>query len=339
MADAQYPNIRLLNGPGQLPVRYQIKNNLKHNISGGYLPPNSRLPSVRELAEYLRVAPNTVARVYRELQEEGLIETRQWQGTFVSDLIHARNGQAAAESSGTAPGSLLASSVTAALAAGFSPEQIRASVDQILQRKGLIVGLVGINRPIIDKWQVLLESEFSELGVRVAGLALSDLEADPTLVEREMPAVHFIFTFISAYGRVRSLLKGTGKEVLAIVLEVSMRTHEALADLPHEGTVALVCEDMYLNTFSGVVASYCDIGRIQHVTPHDEAGIRQRMEQTPYILHSRMARDPVRALAQPHHHLIEFELVPNRDCFEHYRKVLSRAQAHLGPQAPAVDVS
>ena len=53
-------------------------------VRDGRLVPGSRLPTVRDLAVELGLAPNTVARAYRELETAGILETRGRQGTFVA---------------------------------------------------------------------------------------------------------------------------------------------------------------------------------------------------------------------------------------------------------------
>lgn len=53
-------------------------------VRDGRLAPGARLPTVRQLAAELELAPNTVARAYRELEPAGIIETRGRQGTFVA---------------------------------------------------------------------------------------------------------------------------------------------------------------------------------------------------------------------------------------------------------------
>ena len=58
---------------------------VKHAIETGALRPGEQLPSIRPLAEELVVNPNTVAKAYRELEHEGVIELRQGAGAFVSD--------------------------------------------------------------------------------------------------------------------------------------------------------------------------------------------------------------------------------------------------------------
>jgi DNA-binding transcriptional MocR family regulator len=53
------------------------------------LPPGTRLPPVRRLAGDLGLAPNTIARAYRELERDGYIETGGRHGTYVADGISA----------------------------------------------------------------------------------------------------------------------------------------------------------------------------------------------------------------------------------------------------------
>ena len=67
-----------------VPPYEQVRVQLAELIGDGRLPVGSRLPTVRQLAADLRLAANTVARAYRELEAAGLLETRGRNGTFVA---------------------------------------------------------------------------------------------------------------------------------------------------------------------------------------------------------------------------------------------------------------
>jgi GntR family transcriptional regulator len=67
-----------------VPIYLQLKNQLRRAVVGGVLRPGDRLPAVRDLAAETVVNPNTVARVYRELELEGLLQTQRGVGTFVA---------------------------------------------------------------------------------------------------------------------------------------------------------------------------------------------------------------------------------------------------------------
>ena len=65
-----------------LPIYLQAANSIKQDIVTGKLSPGARLPSVRDLAVEYTINPNTVSRVYKELEMEGVCFTRRGMGTF-----------------------------------------------------------------------------------------------------------------------------------------------------------------------------------------------------------------------------------------------------------------
>ena len=67
-----------------VPIYLQLMEQVKHAIETGALRPGEQLPGIRPLAEELVVNPNTVAKAYRELEHEGVIELRHGAGAFVS---------------------------------------------------------------------------------------------------------------------------------------------------------------------------------------------------------------------------------------------------------------
>lgn len=69
-----------------LPIYTQIVNQVQAQVAGGSLQPGDQLPTVRALAEELRVNFNTVARAYRILDEARIISTQQGRGTFITEV-------------------------------------------------------------------------------------------------------------------------------------------------------------------------------------------------------------------------------------------------------------
>ena len=67
-----------------VPFYRQIIEQIKFAMARGDLDAGDRLPTVRQLAVDLSVNPNTVVRAYRELEIEGVLETQQGTGTFIS---------------------------------------------------------------------------------------------------------------------------------------------------------------------------------------------------------------------------------------------------------------
>lgn len=68
------------------PVYQQIIDQVKRDIALGRLGKDERLPTVRQLAGQLAINPNTIAKAYRQMEQEGIITTRPGAGTFVANL-------------------------------------------------------------------------------------------------------------------------------------------------------------------------------------------------------------------------------------------------------------
>ena len=111
-----------------LAIYEQIVRQVKYAVAGGALKPGELVPSVRELARELAINPNTVARAYRELQRDRVIETVRGTGLEVASgaaercrnerikLIRARLKQVLAE----------------AKRSGLNGDELRALVDKEL---------------------------------------------------------------------------------------------------------------------------------------------------------------------------------------------------------------
>jgi GntR family transcriptional regulator len=69
-----------------LPIYTQIVNQVQAQVVGGILKPGDQLPTVRALAEEMRVNFNTVSRAYRILDEERIISTQQGRGTYITEI-------------------------------------------------------------------------------------------------------------------------------------------------------------------------------------------------------------------------------------------------------------
>ena len=69
-----------------IPIYIQLGESIRLLIREGKLKPGDDLPTVRSLAVQLGINANTVARVYRELQTDGLLRLERGIGTFVAEL-------------------------------------------------------------------------------------------------------------------------------------------------------------------------------------------------------------------------------------------------------------
>ena len=77
--------IQIDNASGR-PVYQQIIDQIKRDIALGRLAMEEKLPTVRQLAAQLTINPNTIAKAYRQLEQEGIIVTKPGSGAFVANL-------------------------------------------------------------------------------------------------------------------------------------------------------------------------------------------------------------------------------------------------------------
>ncbi|MHB8462264.1 MAG: GntR family transcriptional regulator [Vulcanimicrobiaceae bacterium] len=66
-----------------VPIYLQLIEQVKRSVALGVLAAGEQLPTVKHLALELTINPNTVARAYRDLEREGVIETAPGRGSFV----------------------------------------------------------------------------------------------------------------------------------------------------------------------------------------------------------------------------------------------------------------
>ena len=81
---------RQIDSRSPTPLYAQIAGRLRVAVATGELVPGVPLPSVRLLAAEIRVNPATVVQAYRELERDGLVESRQGAGTFVREVAEPR---------------------------------------------------------------------------------------------------------------------------------------------------------------------------------------------------------------------------------------------------------
>ena len=111
------------------PLYAQIASRLRVAIASGELNPGDGLPSVRQLSGRLRINPATVVQAYRELEMEGLVNTRQGAGTFVQDVAPDRRTRDRAQEARRLVRDMLAQ----AGSIGITGSELRSAMEQELK--------------------------------------------------------------------------------------------------------------------------------------------------------------------------------------------------------------
>lgn len=113
-----------------LAVYDQIVRQVKFAVAEGALASGDLAPSVRELARELAINPNTVARAYRQLQDEGVLEAVRGTGLAVTPAAR----KACQQQRKTLLAERLSLALSEALAAGLEPEAVRKLCETELSR-------------------------------------------------------------------------------------------------------------------------------------------------------------------------------------------------------------
>ncbi|HZU00072.1 MAG TPA: GntR family transcriptional regulator [Ktedonobacteraceae bacterium] len=119
-----------VNMRSNVPIYVQLIEQIQHALEVGTLSPGDTLPSVRELAGELSIAPNTIVKAYNELQRMGFIESRAGKGTVVlgkaGEMVRARQQEALLER--------LRTLVHDASKLGVSAEALRVQFEQAVEQ-------------------------------------------------------------------------------------------------------------------------------------------------------------------------------------------------------------
>ena len=79
-----------INLQSDVAVFAQIENEVRFAIASGEMKAGDKLPTVRAVADTLRINPNTVAKAYRDLEIMGLVYTRRGMGIFIKDGVEGK---------------------------------------------------------------------------------------------------------------------------------------------------------------------------------------------------------------------------------------------------------
>lgn len=113
-----------LDAEESMPVYRQIVEAIRHQVATGALGKGERLPTVRQLAQDLKIDRNTTLRAYRVLHREGVISLQHGRGTFVRTTAQhphlTRYRRQALET-------LMDESVVRGLSLGYTPQEIEGA--------------------------------------------------------------------------------------------------------------------------------------------------------------------------------------------------------------------
>jgi GntR family transcriptional regulator len=277
-----------------IPIRRQLAEQLKHAIAGGGVPPDQALPSIRELAGFLGINTNTVARVIEDLKREGYVEARRGRGIFVAPVAPARPSPRLRET-------FLRDVVIRAAALGMTADDLSvgvlslAGIRPAAVQEAAEVLLVECSAPELDFFAEQLEAH---LPIRVDKVLLGEL---PAAVRRQPRPARWraAVTSFCHLPEVERVLRGKGVPVIALLAEAHLETLHRLAQLP-AGTrvgVATAAADTAHNLEHSIANAGLPNIVLVGAAPAEAAALGRLARRVDVVVCSSPAAERVRQLA------------------------------------------
>src|SRR5881628_1445583 len=320
-----------INGHSPIPIRRQLTEQLKHAIETGGVARDQALPSIRELAGFLGINANTVARVVEDLKQSGYVEARRGKGVFVASAPPVRPSPHLRES-------FLQETVIRAAALGMTADDLSVGVLSLTGvRPAALQGtvevlLVECSPPELDFFARQLEAH---LPVRVDKVLLGELAT----VTREKQAGRWraAVTSFCHLPEVERLLSGRGVPVIALLAEAHLETLHRMAQLPSGTRVGVA--SAAVETAHNLEHSIANAGLPNIVLvgacPAEGAALGRLLRRVDVIVCSTAAAERVRGLAGPTVQVIIDDRALDQRAIEMLAAVLVRQNGDGAIPAPA----
>ena len=280
-----------VNPQSTVPVHVQLQTQIRHLISTGNLKAGMQLPTVRQLAGFLRINRNTVARALAALHQDGYLESRQGRGTFVIDRPPAREGRAARSLE-----RLVEDALARARRLGFTHEELLATIaahaaHRRTPRPAKIRALlIECNQPELSHYREQLEQE---LPLHVDRLLVEEFRARVATDPEFLKGYRVVITTFFHIHEVKLASPPGAPPVVALLSEANISTLLRLTELPEGTTVGLVCNTP--NGSQNLLSSVQSAG-LAHLIPvlasaDDPWSIDRMLEKTRTIVCSEQAVD------------------------------------------------
>ncbi|MGB9906742.1 MAG: GntR family transcriptional regulator [Candidatus Saccharicenans sp.] len=251
----------LIDKNSPVPTYRQIIKQITTLIHNTQLKPGDKLPTERELAAQLKIARGTVKKAYELLAADGIIETTQGRGTFISarqDVIPTGRKEKALK--------MIDSLLEELRKLNFSYQEIKTFVDlAIFQREEK---LEDFNVAMIDcnpESLAIFERQLTFLKhVRVARFLLDEIMADPE-AEKRLKPFDLILTTSTHYSELLGKLSGLKDRLLQVAVSPSQETIIEMASLSPVQRLGVVCESQ--NFLNRVVARLKSLGLVTGSVP------------------------------------------------------------------------
>ncbi len=321
MADLRSVTISRGNG---LSIFLQIKHQVIHDISKGELVSGQALPSIRQAAKRLGVTTATVRRAYAAREEEGFVIALPGKGVIVSELGPIPKAETVRREESLL--SLIKPSIVQALALGYRSIEVRKAVTRALEDGTLptTILFVASETEFVEHYAPFVAEGVRELPVNVVAITIAELEQRRSAL---IPFPLCVVTLVRSFAKTRDILRETQLPVIALALDLSEETIDALVNVPRTSRVVLIAEQMNLVGFLQTVTQYVAVQHpIVEVALEDHSA-RFQLATADIVIHSLRARKAVQRQVAPECQRIEIHHIPNPTSLHRMRQALRVRQS------------
>ncbi|MEW6264452.1 MAG: GntR family transcriptional regulator [Thermodesulfobacteriota bacterium] len=291
-----------LNRKNQLPIHTQLKAQLQHLIQCRQLSPGARLPTVRQLAGFLRINRNTVSKVFSEMEKEGYLTCEPGRGTFVSRPKTESKMRIERMQKLLA---VIDQAVGQAKELGFTPEELTLTLfarvqtaDKPVQTPRTSAVFIECNRFNVEAFSAELRKE---LPLRIKPMLIDDFRRQAEKTPTAFNRYDLIITTVFHHDEVKALLAGTGIEVVALLIEMSLDNLMRLTTLPEGTKVCLVCADSRGSENMKLSVEKAGLTHLELAMGCDQKpeSLRAMLNDSSVIFCSRLVEEKIKSLAPP----------------------------------------
>ncbi|MBI4840225.1 MAG: GntR family transcriptional regulator, partial [candidate division NC10 bacterium] len=283
----------------QLPIHVQLKAQIAHLIQAGQLPPGTQLPTVRQLAGFLRINRNTAARVFTDMEREGYLRCEKGRGTFVAQ---ARGAGQAPPPRMTTLARVVDDAMERAGRLGFGAAEFaaalytRAHAAPPLAPQKLRALFTECNRPQLRHFSQELEQT---LPLQVDALLLPDLEGAYRRSPGFLGRYALVITTFWHIHEVQKLLRKADTEVVGLMAEASLETLMRLTALPEGTKVGVACNEWSGSQNVRLSIENAGLQNIQLVMGcgAEPASLRRMLKEARVVVCSGLVAAKIRAMA------------------------------------------
>jgi DNA-binding transcriptional regulator YhcF (GntR family) len=316
-----------VNRQSSVPVHVQLTTQIRHLIEAGHLKPGMQLPTVRQLAGFLRINRNTAARALGDLLKDGYLESQQGRGTFVVERPPTREGRVARSLD-----VLVEETLARARQLGFTHEELLVTVAARAPHAGTSPRPARVRALLVEcNWEELTryrEELEAALPLSVDRVLAEELPARMAQDSGFLTGYRVVITTFFHIHEVKAAVPAEGPPVVALLSEANISTLLRLTELPPGTMVGLVC-----TTAAGsqnLLRSLQSAG-LSHIAPvlasaDDPWSLSRMLELTRVVLCSEQGAARIRKTLPSDVELIVSDRTLDRGGLELLRDLLTRLE-------------